>query len=745
VTDLSRRDLLRGALAGGALIVGTQLVGCGGARKARIRHAERTGELAPDAFVTILPSGVVALACSKAEIGQGVTTAYATLVAEELEVDPGDVQVALADSLDAYKTLTMPGIPLFRIQATGGSTSTAEGWVPLRTAAAAAREMLVGAAAATWGVPASACAARAGRVVHEASGRSAGYGELTREAARRPVPAHPRLKPASEFRQIGKRKGRVDARAKVTGAQRYGIDHTVPDMVHAYAIHGPRYGARPRAVRADAARTQPGVIDVVTLRWGVAVVAARFWQARRAAPMVEIDWTEGPCAKLDTDALAAAARATRDRGAPTRDDGHAARATRGRPALDAVYEVPHLAHAPLEPQNCIAHVRGKRVEIWAPCQVPTVVQEAIAEALGVDADHVLVHTMFSGGGFGRRLVADYAVQAATIAKAVGRPVKLIWTRESDMTQGFYRPAAVVRVRGAVAGGRATGLDAHVVSQSLALDSSEMVSGGMPAWLPTFMRRMSARASLALTASNTAIDMFATEGAADTPYRIPNLRVRYTPVDTAMPVGSWRSVGHSYTGFVMESAIDELAHAAGADPLAFRRAHLEAGSRERRVLDAVARLAGWGGAAPTGHARGLARHTAFFTECAEVAEVTVVDGRIRVTRVWAAVECGVAVNPDLVRAQIEGAIIFGLSAALDEEITMKAGVVQQTNYDTFPALRMFESPRIEVTILPSEAAPTGAGEPGLPPIAPAVANALFTLTGKRLRRLPLQRALAEAAS
>jgi isoquinoline 1-oxidoreductase/isoquinoline 1-oxidoreductase beta subunit len=443
------------------------------------------------------------------------------------------------------------------------------------------------------------------------------------------------------------------------------------------------------------------------------------------------------------EALAKAMRAHRGSGAPIRDDGNATKALRGRVALDAVYEVPYLAHAPLEPQNCVASVRGGKAEIWAPCQTPSGLQEVVADAVGIAADDVLVHTTFAGGGFGRRLVSDFAVEAALLAKRVGRPVKLIWTRESDMTQGYYRPAATVFVRGAVANGRITALAYHNLSQPITLDSADSLRGGQPTWLPAFMRSNTAKTMLALTASNTAVDMFAAEGAWDTPYQIPNLRVAYTPIDTGIPVASWRSVGHSFNGFVIESAIDELARAAQQDPVAFRRAHLEPGSRELRVLDAVVKLASATPVAP-GHARGLARHTCFGSECAEIAEVAIVDGRIRVGRVWCAIECGIAVNPDIVRAQLEGAIIFGLSAALDQAITFVDGVVQQTNYDGFPVLRMDECPRIETVIVDSDAPPTGVGEPGLPPIAPAVANAIFALTGKRLRTLPLQAALAEVA-
>jgi isoquinoline 1-oxidoreductase beta subunit len=740
---LSRRLLLQGAIAGGALTIAAPLVACGGGRQRMMSRADATGELAPNAFITILPTGVVALALHKTEMGQGVATAYATLVAEELEVEPGDIDFHFADPTPAFKTTSAPGVPLFAIQATGGSTSTAEGFVILRRAAAAAREMLVGAAAAAWRVPAQECVARAGAVHHEASGRTIGYGELTKAAARQPVPEEPRLKERKDFRVIGKHGARVDNRDKVTGAVIYGVDVVVPDMVCAYPIHGPQFGARPKAIRDAAARASVGVIDVLAMPWGVAVVAQKYWQAQRAAQLVEIDWHAGKTRGLNTSELVAAARAYRGKGGAVRDDGDAGKAiarTDGK-AIEAIYEIPYLAHAPLEPQNCVAHVRGKRIELWAPCQSPDSLREVVGEALDVSASDVLVHTTYVGGGFGRRLLGDYAVQAAMVSRKVGRPVKLIWSRESDMTQGFYRPAAIFHVRAATdARGRAVALSMHQLSQSIVTDSSETIRGGQPSWLPAFVRSNTAQTMRALTASNTAIDVIANEGAWDSPYRIGNFRVAFTPIDTGLPVASWRSVANVGNAFTIESAMDELAHAAGADPYQFRRDHLPDGKREQRVLDAVAKQAGWGSAPPPGHAWGIARHTSFLTEAAEIAEVTIVDGRIRVTRVWCAVDCGIVVNPDIVRAQVEGGILFGLSAALDQAITLVDGVVQERNYDTFPSLRMHETPRIDVTVLDSDDKPTGIGEPAVPPIAPAVANALFKLTGKRLRTLPLQAAL-----
>ncbi|MBK7195523.1 MAG: xanthine dehydrogenase family protein molybdopterin-binding subunit [Myxococcales bacterium] len=744
MTAPSRRAILQAALAGGALSVAASLPGCADPRRQRVRHADATGELTTSAFITVLPSGVIALTVHKAEIGQGVTTAYATLVAEELEVEPGDLDLHFGEARPEFRTTGLEGVPMFAIQATGGSTSTAEGYLPLRRAAAATREVLIAAAAARWGVPARECAAKAGQIHHAATGRALGYGALTHDAARQPLPDDPPLKPAASFRLIGKHGARVDGYAKVTGAATFGIDVVVPDMVCAAAIHGPQYGARAKAVRDAAARRSPGVIDVLSLPWGVAVVAAKFWQAQRAARLVEIDWHDGATAGLDSDAMLAAARAHAGAGAAVRDDGDAGAAIARAPKrIAAVYEAPFLAHATLEPQNCVAAVRGRAVEIWAPCQSPSAIQEVVAEALDVRAADVRVHTTFAGGGFGRRLLADYAAQAATIARRVGRPVKLIWDRASDMTQGYYRPANVTHVRGAIdAAGRMTGLAYHNLSQPITVDSAEAVRGGMPRWLPALSRHLTAQTMVALTAANTMIDLFATEGAHNTPYRVPHVRVAYTPIATGLPVASWRSVGNSVNGFVIEGLVDELAHLAGADPYQFRRAHLASGSRELRVLDAVATLAGWGQAPPAGHAWGIARHTAFGTEAAQVAEVAIVAGRIRVTRVWCAVECGQVVNPDLVRAQLEGGVVFGLSAALDQAITLADGVVQQRTYDQFPPVRMADCPRIEVAIVPSDAAPTGVGEPGVPPIAPAVANAIFALTGRRLRRMPLQRAYQE---
>jgi isoquinoline 1-oxidoreductase subunit beta len=730
VSELSRRGFLQSAMFGGGALA---LAACGGNRAWRIEHADQTGDLVANLYISVLASGRVALIVNKAEIGQGVATGYATMVADEIGAPLDHVDVEFAGS---NKAMRGSG----NLQITGGSTSTAEAFEPLRRAAASAREMLIAAAAEQWHVSPADCHAVDGEVVHGSDRLP--FGELTKHAARLEVPKSPRLKSASEFTLIGKVDRRVDIRGKVDGSARFGIDVTVPGMVNAFAIHGPVFGAKPIDVRADAAKRRPGVIDVLAFPWGVAIVADKFWQARAAAADVEVTWDRGAAAGLDSAELARSMREHRADGHVTKHDGDV------REALDhaeikigGVYEAPYLAHATLEPQNATAHVAGGKAEIWAPSQSPTLAQAFVADALGIGMDDVNVHVTLCGGGFGRRAIGDSCAQAAQISQRVNRPVKLTWTRESDMTQGWYRPVYAVKVEGAVRVGKVTGARIHSLSQSLVLSGKKLLGVAL-SQLPTPVAHMIADAAIALFATNSVGDIFASEGITNTPYRFGSFELAVEPVQTKLPVSFWRSVGNSVTGFVMEGLVDELAVAAKQDPFELRRALLPPGSKQTRVLDAVEQLSGWAKPAPTGIGRGLARHFAFDTEVAQVAEVELVDNRIKVRRVYCVVDCGTVINPDIVKAQMEGAIIFGLSAALDQEITLVDGVVQQRNYDRFPLLRMFETPEIVVQILPSEHKPTGVGEPGLPPIAPAVANAIQQLTGVRLRRLPLQRAWNE---
>ncbi len=723
----SRRQFLSGLGGLGVLSLGVE-VGCG--PSAVVRHAEKTGELSPSVFVTVKRDGRVAVQIEKVEFGQGVTTMYSTLVAEDLDVGIDHIDAHYADGLPEYRTAG-------GIQLTGGSMSTREGYLPLRRAAASAREMLVGAAAEEWNVPRSACRTENGFVVN--GERRLAYGDLTVRAAKQPIPDAPRLKPRSEFKLIGKHDRRVDLRAKIDGTAKFGADVMIPGMVRAWVLHGPVYGANANAVHADKARAMTGVIDVFAFPGGVAVVAEKTWQAIAAARLVEVTWDRGEVAGLDTDKLRAAVRAHTKDGDTVRDDGNAEQAIARAPTkLEATYEGPYLCHAPMEPQNCTVHVRGDKVEVWAPNQSPSLMQGGIGRALGVAPDDVLVHTTLAGGGFGRRAAPDFAIQAAHIAKRVGRPVQMTWSRESDMTQAYYRPFVNVRMRGGVAAdGHVTGVAAHALGQSVISSLLPVAKGALP--LPQGIQGTLLDAARGMVGSDTIMDPSTTEGIHDTSYALENFRVAFTPINTKLPVLFWRSVGHSFNGFAMESFIDELAHAAKKDPLELRRSMLPEGSRARRVLEATAAM--WKAPKPAGIGRGIARHTSFESEVCEIADVEIVDGRIKVRRVHVFVDCGLVVNPDIVRAQMEGGVIYGLSAALDQEITLVDGVVQQKNFDTFPPLRMFECPEITVTILESDAKPTGVGEPGLPPIAPAVANAIFDLTGKRLRRLPLQQELA----
>lgn len=733
LAELSRRGFLGGSLAGVGVL--TLAVSCGGGQATRIRHADQTGELVANMYVTVMPDGRIALIVNKAEIGQGVTTAYCTLAAEELGVPIDHVDPHYADSHPEMRTS-------FRLQITGGSTSTAEGYKAVRQAAAAAREMLVGAAAAQWKVPAKECTVADGHVVHGA--QKASYGELTKLAARREVPESPRLKAPKDFTLIGKVNKRVDARAKVDGSAVFGIDVHVPNMVHAHIIHGPVYGARPTKVDADAAKKRPGVIDVFPIRMGVAIVADKYWQAKAAAKDVQVTWSAGDVPKLDTAAMQTAMRNYRGEGTGVVDDGNAGKAlSRAQTRVSAVYEAPYVAHATMEPQNATVWVKGDSAEVWAPTQSPTVVQAFVSDAVDIDFESVMVHTTLSGGGFGRRAVSDVCAQAALISARVKRPVKLIWSRESDMTQAFYRPVYAIKAEGAISEGKITGARMHCMSQSIALSSKDMMGAAMPG-IPGPIRNMFIDSMLAVFSTNSFGDLFATEGLKNTPYKWGNFELTASPVQTKLPVSSFRSVGNSVTGFAMESFYDECCVAAKANPMEMRKKMLAPASRQMKVLETLERMSGWSQHRP-GAGWGLARHFSFETEVGQVAHVEIVNGRIRVKKVFCAVDCGIAVNPDIVKAQMEGAIIFGLSAALDQEITIVDGVVQQTNYDTYPLLRMYEAPEIIVEIVPSEEAPTGVGEPGLPPIAAAVANAVYDLTKIRLRKMPLQKAYDEAVA
>ena len=727
---MNRRAFLVGS-ASGMLAIGCALGPTGG----RVwRHYRRTGELQPNAWVRVLANGTIVFTLDRVEMGQGTLTSHAQLVCEELEVDPTTIEIEFAEARRMYVNPDRE----IRVQITGGSTSTKTSWQPLREAGAVAREMLRRAAAETWQVPIAECVAAGGVVRHAKTDRSARYGELVKAAARQDVP-RVQLKPPAAWKLIGKSIDRLDARPKVDGTGVYGIDVDLPGLLTAVVVRGPVFGAEVKSFDAAAARARKGVVAVVHIPEGIAVVADGYWEARKAAELVRVEWDEGHGATLDTTAITSAfERLTTKRGTKTpRDDGDAYAAMQGT-VLEAVYRLPYLAHATMEPQNATAWIADGRCEVWAPTQTPGIAQFRVAEAIGFDIDDVAIHTTMVGGGFGRRGLVDYAVEAARIAQQVKRPVKVIWSREDDQAHDFYRPLSVARIRGAVQGGKLVGWLHRIVCQSIvANEGGDFIGAMAPEATPRAIRRMLAAGPPRMMARGTLNDMTSTEGADDLPYAIPNLRVEYTPVEASVPVGFWRSVGHSHNAFVTECFFDELAHAAGHDPFELRRRLLAKHPRHRGVLELAAAKAGWGTPLPPGVGRGIAVHKSFHSYCAQVIEASVRGARVRVHRVVAAIDCGRVVNPGLVAAQLESAIVFGLSAALEQQITLREGRVQETNFHTYRSLRMFECPTIETHVVASTEDPTGVGEPGVPPVAPALCNAIFAATGKRIRTLPVR--------
>lgn len=735
-----RRFLRASAVGGGALVLGIVVGPVVGRlrRQSAIREtAEATGEFRPNAWLTIHPDDRIVFTLDRVEMGQGTMTSHPMLIAEELEVDPTAIEVefAVADRRFIH--------PEFMLQITGGSSSVRTSWDQLRQAGAVAREMLRAAAAEEWGVSLDECAAADGAVSHGATGRRSTYGALTRLAAAQSIPDPP-LKPASEHAVIGRSLDRVDAPFKVDGSAGFGIDQTLPGLLNAAIIRPPVAGARVVSFDPGAVMSRPGVRHVVEIPSGVAVVADRYWQARSAIDDVTVEWTGGT-PELDTAGMTEELRRlTAQPGRSVRDDGDADAALNAAAGdyLEAVYEVPHLAHAPMEPQNCTAHVTGDRCEIWAPTQVPGVAQEAVATALGLSRDRVVVRTTFLGGGFGRRLVADFVLEAAHLSQAIDAPVKVVWSREDDMCHSMYRPQVRHLMRGTLDGeGRPTAWLHRVAAPSL-------LETIMPQWLPAMapdavpdgMVRGMTGMTGGLFNRDWVADPTSTEGASDTPYAVENLRVELARHDPGVPIGFWRSVGHSHTAFAVESFVDELATAAGRDPYEFRRFLLGDAPRHLGVLEAAAEHAGWGTPLPDGRHRGIAQHFSFETYVGQVVELSVADGRVRVHRVVCAVDCGRVINPDIVRAQMESGIVFGLSAALKQRISYAGGHVEQSNFHDFEMLRMNEMPEVEVVIVPSTEPPTGVGEPGVPPIAPAVANAIAAATGRRIRSLPIEPAL-----
>jgi isoquinoline 1-oxidoreductase beta subunit len=704
-----RRFLAASASIGGGLVIACFVPV--GVRRAFAQDAAAPKPVDPNAFVRIGSDDSVTILLKHSEMGQGIWTSMPMVVAEELGCDWKHVRVEHAPAAPVYAHNA------FGIQMTGGSTSTWESFEQLRTAGAMARAMLIEAAAKRWKVEASSCRTENGVVL--SGSHKARYGELAEAAAALPAPAKVALKDASTWTLIGKPTRRIDSLAKVTGTATFGIDVKRPGQVVAVVARAPVFGGKVKSFDATKAKAIAGVVDVVQVPSGVAVLARHFWAAKQGRDALVVAWDDADGAALSSARLREDYRklaATRGAIAKTAGDVDAALKAAPR-RIDAEYEVPFLAHAPMEPLNCTVEIGKDGCEIWTGTQFQTGDQGAAAKILGLKPEQVNVHTTFLGGAFGRRAnpASDFVSEAVHVAKAAGKPVKLVWTREDDIRGGYYRPMWLSRFSAALgADGKPTAWSHTVVGQSIIEGTpfaSAMIKDG--------------------------VDGTSVEGASTSPYlaAIPAHRVDLHSPKSAVTVLWWRSVGHSHTGFVVESFIDELAHAARQDPLAYRRSLLPAGSRDLRALELAAAKFGWGKALAKGRAAGLAVHESFGSHVAQVAEVSVEDGRIRVHRVVCAIDCGPVVNPLTVEAQMQSGIVYGLSAALYGQITLKDGQVEQSNFHDYRVVRLDEMPVVEVHIVPSTEKMGGVGEPGTPPIAPAVANAVFALTGKRLRSLP----------
>jgi isoquinoline 1-oxidoreductase beta subunit len=712
-TSLSRRSFLTTSAAiGGGLVISLSL-------PFSRSEAAPSDAFAPNAFIRIGSDGQVVLTMPYVEMGQGTYTSIPMLIAEELDVSLKQVRLEHAPPNEK-----LYANPLLGVQATGNSNAMRGAWKPLREAGATARMMLVAAAAKHWGVDAKSCRAQDGEVIHVPTGRRLKYGEVVAEAANMPVPGNVTLKSPGDFKLIGTRAKRLDAPAKVNGTALYGIDVRPAGVKIATLAQSPVFGGRVKGVDDTAAKAVKGVRQIVRLDDAVAVVADHMGAAKKGLAALKVEWDQGPHAKLSTEEIARELdQATLGSGAVAQNIGDADEAMASAATkVEATYQVPFLAHAAMEPMNCTVHLRKDECEIWIGNQAVARVQAMAAKAAGLPPEKVIVHNHLIGGGFGRRLEADGAVRAVEIAKYVDGPVKVVWTREEDIQHDMYRPYWFDRI--------SAGLDEQ--GRPVAWSHRFAGSSVIARWLPP--------------AFKGGLDPDSTEGAIDLVYDLPNFRVEYVRVEPpGIPTAFWRSVGPSHNVFVTESFIDEMAVVAKQDPVTYRRALLDKSPRAQAVLDLAAEKAGWGQALPKGSGRGVSLQNAFGSYLAAVAEVDVSkEGAVRVHRVVCAMDCGTVVNPDTVQAQIQGSIIFGTTAALYGEITLKNGRIEQTNFDTYQVLRMSEVPAIEIHIIKSSEPPGGMGEAGTSAIVPAIANAVFAATGKRLRKMPVDASLLKQA-
>lgn len=715
--EIDRRSFLKASLiAGGTLLLGFNL-------PTKSRAEERfnvpnapMADFQPNSFLKIAKNGKVTVVVGQAEMGQGVLTSLPMIVAEELEVDWKNVAFESGPADKAFIN------PMLGSQITGGSSSVKAFFEPLRKSAASVREMLISAAAQTWNVAPESCRAESGKVIHTGSKREIAYGNLLEAAAKITPSANPKLKDPKDFKIIGKKMPRLDTPSKVNGSGVFGIDVKVEGMLTATILRCPVFEGKVKSVDDSAAKAIKGVHAVIPLEYGVGVVADNYWSAKKGRDALKVVWDNGKFADVSSEGIYKTYMdaANNEKGLEAKKIGDVNSAkTTATKTVEAVYFAPYLSHATMEPMNFTADVRKDDCELWGGIQGQLIIQKVVAQTLGFAPEKVKVNTTLLGGGFGRRIGLDYVMDAVLLSKSVGKPVKVVWTREDDMQHDFYRPATYNKMSAGIdANGKPVFWHHRLVNPSIMAPLAPIIFGFE---LPP-----------------TQVDDSSVEGASTLPYDFPNLQVDWIRKDTGIPVGFWRSVGSSHTAFSTECFLDEVAFVAKKDPFEFRRSLLEKHPRHKATLELAATKAGWGKPLAKGVFQGIAVHESFGSYVAQVAEISVEkDGNVKVHRVVCAIDCGQVVNPDTVIAQMESCIIFGLTAALYGEITIKNGRVEQRNFYDYKMLRMNETPKIEVYIVPSNEKHGGVGEPGTPPIAPAVVNAIFAATGKRIRQLPIR--------
>jgi len=710
--NTTRRNFLKStALMGGGLVIGCYIP-----QTMRLVHAEDDKAPLMNAWLRIGSDNSITLLMAHSEMGQGVYTALPMLIAEELEVAVKDIKLEPVPIVETYNN------PLIGAIVTGGSTTVRSRWHGLRQAAAQARHMLIATAAEQWHVKAETCEAKNGQIRHSPTNRTFNYGELAEQAAQKIPPDEVQLKSADEFKVLGQPIPRIDIPAKVNGSAQFGLDVRLPNMLYAAVQQAPVFGSQAKSYDEAAAKAVPGVKAVVKLPNGVAVVASSYWQAQKGVKALNTQFTDTDNSQIDSKTISQELKAglSAQQAAQAQSKGediHKALKA-AQDTLEAEYSVPFLAHATMEPMNCTALVEENRCEIWVPTQAQSFVQKKAVAITGLGPEKIKINTTYLGGGFGRRSETDFVEQALLLSQAVKQPVQVVWSREEDMQHDVYRPAAMVKMTaGLDKQGKPTALKTRIVSPSIfARFNPKQIKNG--------------------------VDHTAVEGIVDMPYNIENQYVDYVMLKTHIPVGFWRSVGHSYTAFFLESFIDELAHHHKQDPYQFRRSLLTEHPDYIKVLETLAERSQWQQPAPKGRHRGMAIHKSFGSIVGEVAEVSVAENAVTIHNIFCVIDCGSIVNPDTINAQMESAIVYGLSA-LNEAITINKGQVEQDNFDDLQILRLGQMPAIDVHIISSQADPGGVGEPATPPISPAITNAIFAATGKRIRHLPLEMKLLKA--